>query len=226
MRLVLLGAPGSGKGTQGEILSRRYSIPQIATGDILRSEMAAGTPLGRAAQRFVNSGALVPDDVILGMMGLRLAETDAAGGFVLDGFPRSIPQAEGLDRILSKTGGSLSAVLKLHVPKRLLLERLTARRVCPACGAVYNLKSMPPVEPDKCDRCGGPLVQRKDDSAETVRKRLTVYEAATAPLIDYYDAHGLLVIVHGEGVVEDVTARIMRGLAGKNANGRSGGTES
>lgn len=213
MRLVLLGAPGSGKGTQGALLARRCAILQIATGDILRSEMARGSALGMTARGYVVAGSLVPDDVVLGMVEARLGEPDAASGFVLDGFPRSIPQAEGLERILSALGKRLDAVVKLDVPKRLLLERLTARRVCSGCNSVYNLVTKAPAAPEKCDRCGKALIQREDDSEETVRRRLNVYEAETAPLIDYYDGRGLLVIVHGEGSVEDVDAMIGRALA-------------
>jgi adenylate kinase len=212
MRIVLLGAPGSGKGTQAERLQVRYGIPQIATGDILRAEMAAGTLLGMKAKGFVNVGQLVPDDVIVGIMEGRLAEKDAASGFILDGFPRSIPQAEGLSKILETVGGRLDAVLKLDVSKRVLLDRMTSRRVCGSCGAVYNLATILPATPGRCDRCGGELVQREDDTEETVRRRLNVYEAATAPLIDYYDARGLLVIIHGEDPAEEVAQEIERAL--------------
>jgi len=214
MRLVILGAPGSGKGTQGELLGKRYGIPQIATGDILRAGMAAGTPLGTGARDLVNEGSLVQDDVMLELIDRRLGRADAAKGFVLDGFPRSIPQAEGLERILKKLGAKLDAVIKLDVPKRVLIERLTERTSCPGCGSVYNLSSNPPVAAGRCDRCGGGLVSRVDDTEETVRKRLNVYQASTTPLIDFYDSRGLLLIVHGLGTIPEVTAEIEKGIRG------------
>jgi len=220
MRLVLLGAPGSGKGTQGGLLGKRYGIPQIATGDILRAGMAAGTPLGTNSRELVNAGGLVPDDVMLVLMEGRLARPDAAKGFVLDGFPRSIPQAEGLDRILARNGVKLDAVIKLDVPKRVLIRRLTERTICPSCGSVYNLSSNPPVAAGICDRCGVGLVLREDDTEETVRKRLNVYQATTAPLIDYYDSRGLLLIVHGDGTIPDVAAEIEREIGARVNEGR------
>lgn len=220
MRLVLLGAPGSGKGTQGGLLGRRFGIPQIATGDILRAGMAAGTPLGTGARDLVNEGSLVADDVMLELITGRLGQADAASGFVLDGFPRSIPQAEGLDLILKKLGAKLDAVIKLDVPKRVLIARLTKRTSCPGCGSVYNLFSNPPAVAGKCDRCGVGLVTRVDDTEATVRKRLNVYQASTAPLIDFYDSRGLLVIVHGEGTIPDVTGAIERGIRGRVREGR------
>jgi adenylate kinase len=220
MRLVLLGAPGSGKGTQGELLGRKYGIPQISTGDILRGEIAAGTPLGVKAREAVNGGALVTDDVMLGMVEHRFEQPDVKPGFVLDGFPRSIPQAEGLAKLLGRHGIRLDAVVKIDVPKRVLLERMTARRVCANCGTVYNLTSKPPAVPGKCDRCGGPVVQREDDTEETVRRRLNVYEAATAPLIDYYDARGLLAIVAGDGEVPEIFDGIVRALEARASGAR------
>lgn len=220
MRLVLLGAPGSGKGTQGELLVRKYKVPQISTGDILRSEIAAGTPLGIRAKEAVSSGALVTDELMLGMVEHRLKEPDLATGFILDGFPRSIPQAEGLAAMLARLGARLDAVVKIDVPKKVLLERMTLRRICSSCGQVYNLVSRPPAAAGKCDRCGADVVQREDDTEETVRRRLNVYEAATAPLIDYYDARGLLVIVHGEGEVPEVFASIVQALESRVSRGR------
>lgn len=214
MRLVLLGAPGSGKGTQGMRIARTHAIPQVSTGDILRAEIAAGTPLGAKAAQFVGKGLLVPDDVVLSMMKERLKKPDVKVGFVLDGFPRSIPQAEGLTVLLAAFAADLDAVIKLDVSKRVLLERMTGRWVCGSnCGAVFNLRSNPPQKEGVCDRCGGRLVQREDDTEETVRKRLNVYEASTAPLIDFYDSRGILMIVDGEGTLDEVTARIERGLA-------------
>lgn len=220
MRLVLLGAPGSGKGTQGELLARKYGIPLISTGDILRAEIAAGTELGNKARDAVSRGTLVTDDVMLGMVEHRLEQPDVASGFVLDGFPRSIPQAEGLGSILGKKRIRLDAVVKIDVPKRVLLERMVSRRVCSSCGSVHNVSSNPPGVAGTCDRCGGALVQREDDNEETVRRRLNVYEAATAPLIDYYDGRGLLVIVDGDGEVSAVFDGIVHALEGRDAGRR------
>lgn len=218
MRIVFLGAPGSGKGTQSSRLREHYQIPLIATGDILRAEIATGTPLGIKAKGYVNEGQLVPDDVILEMIEKRMAGKDAERGFILDGFPRSLPQAEGLQRIIDGLGKRLDAVLKLDVSKKVLLERMTSRRVCGSCGAVYNLSSsLAPSTAGRCDRCGAALVLRADDTDETVKKRLLVYEAATAPLIDYYDAQGLLVIIHGENSVEEVNEEIIRALESRAA---------
>ncbi len=214
MRLVLLGAPGSGKGTQGMQIARNHSIPLISSGDILRAEIAAGSPLGKKATEFVGKGLLVSDDLVLSMMKERLKKADAKDGFVLDGFPRSIPQAEGLAVILAAFAADLDAVIKLDVSKRTLLERMTGRRVCGSgCGAVFNLNSNPPKREGICDRCSGRLVQREDDTEDTVKKRLNVYEASTAPLIDFYDSRGLLMIVDGEGPLDEVGARIEAGLA-------------
>jgi adenylate kinase len=208
MRLVLLGAPGCGKGTQAERLREKYGVPQVSTGDMLRAAISAGTPLGEETRERVAAGALVPDEIILGLMRERLQEEDAVGGFILDGFPRSIPQAEGLAALLQESGTALDAVIKLDVSKKVLIERLTSRRVCPHCGSVYNLLTRPPQQEGICDRDGSRLVLREDDSEETVKRRLHVYESATAPLIDYYDAHKLLVIVGGEGALETVFQRI------------------
>jgi adenylate kinase len=220
MRLILLGAPGSGKGTQGELLAKRFAIPQIATGDILRTAIAAGSPLGEQSRDLVNAGTLVPDDAMVEMIERRLAQPDAAKGFVLDGFPRSIPQAEGLGRILEKAGVRIDAVIKLDVPKRVLIERLTQRIICSGCGSVYNLSSKRPATAGKCDRCGEKLVLREDDDEETVRKRLNVYQASTAPLIDFYDGLGLLLIVRGEGSIPDVAAEIERAIKKRAEQGR------
>lgn len=212
MKLVLLGAPGSGKGTQAERLQERFAIPQISTGDMLRAAMAQETALGEKAKEYVNAGALVPDDVILGLVQERLRNHDAVQGFILDGFPRSIPQADGLETWLKGRGEALTRVLKLDVAKKVLIDRMTSRRVCPGCGALYNLMTTPPLAEGRCDRCGSTLVQRDDDLESTVRRRLNVYESSTAPLIDYYDARHLLSIIPGEGDADVVFQRIVTTL--------------
>lgn len=220
MRLILVGAPGSGKGTQAQRLVDRQGVRQISTGDILRGEIASKSPLGEKADEYVSRGSLVPDDVMLEMMELRLAEDDVAHGFLLDGFPRSIPQAEGLDRLMERTGLELDAVIKLDVPKMVLLERLTCRRVCVQCQAVSNKRLSPTKMDGVCDRCGGDLFAREDDQLETAKHRLLVYEAETAPLIDYYDAKGLLAIINGDRPIEEVGTSIERMLEERAAKGR------
>jgi adenylate kinase len=220
MRLVLMGAPGSGKGTQGALMSRRLKVPQIATGDILRSEIQAGTPLGLKANEFVGRGEYVPDEVMLGIIESRLSQPDTAEGFILDGFPRTIPQAEGLDRLLERLGIRIDAVVKLDVSKKSLIERMVARRVCPGCAAVYNVRTNPPKKEGVCDRCGRQLGLRTDDTDETVKKRLLLYEVTTAPLIDYYDGRGLLVIVQAEGKIDEVAELIERALEQRAGSGR------
>jgi adenylate kinase len=225
MRIVLLGGPGSGKGTQAALLLEKYGIPQVSTGDMLRAGIAAGSPLGEEARAHVAAGALVPDDLIQRLVEDRLARPDASCGFILDGFPRSIPQAEGLDRMLGAAGQRLDAVIKIAVGKVELLRRLTSRRICPGCAAVYNLLAQPPAEEGVCDRCGTKLVQREDDTEATVRRRLQVYVSATAPLIDWYDARRLLVIVHGEGPVESVFRRIVNAIGERAEPGQEKGHE-
>lgn len=214
MRIVLLGAPGSGKGTQSALIEEKYGIPQVSTGDILRAAIAEGTSVGKKAEEYVNSGRLVSDEVMLELVRERIGKPDAQKGFILDGFPRTIPQAEGLDRILGERDLELDRVIKIDVPKKTILERMTSRRVCANCGAVYNLLSKLPEEDGVCDVCGKKeLHQREDDTDETVRKRLHVYEAATAPLIDFYDMRKQLVIVDGDRVPQEVFADIERHLA-------------
>ncbi len=218
MRLVLLGAPGSGKGTQAQWLAEEYGVAAVSTGDIFRSEIAGGTELGAKAETYMGTGALVPDDLVLAMMGERLKKSDMEPGFLLDGFPRSIPQAEGLDRILTRMGVGLDAVVKLDVPKRVLLDRMIGRRICGNCATVYNTTSNPPKEAGICDRCGSKIIQRKDDTEETVRKRLAVYEAESAALIDFYDGQGLLVLIDGDGAVADVRARLAEAMRDRSKN--------
>lgn len=214
MRLVLLGAPGCGKGTHSAWMIEQLKIPQISTGDILRDAVAKGTELGKRAKGFMDSGQLVPDDVILGLVRERLGEPDAAGGFILDGFPRTIPQAEGLGAILAGRGAALDRVIRLEVDRAELVRRLTARRVCPGCRAVYNLDFRPPKVAGVCDACGTALVQRDDDREATVVRRLEVYEQQTAPLVEYYRQRGLLVVVDGNRGYASVRAEIERVVGG------------
>jgi adenylate kinase len=211
-RVIFLGAPGAGKGTQARRLASESGVPQVATGDMLREAVAGGTPLGREAKRFMDSGALVPDEVVIGLVDERLARPDAAGGYVLDGFPRTVAQAEALDGLLRRRGQDLDRVVFFDVARDELIRRLTGRRVCRQCGAAFHLVSAPPRAADRCDQCGGALYQREDDAEATVARRLDVYQTQTAPLLDYYRRRGLLVQVAGEGPVEEVADRIRRAV--------------
>ena len=208
MRLVFLGPPGAGKGTQARALAREWGVAHVATGDMLREALAAGTRLGLEAKRYMDRGALVPDDVIIGLMRERLAGPDAARGFIVDGFPRTIAQAEALAGLLKDAGQALDRVIYFEVSERELLRRLTGRRICRRCQTVYHLVSAPPRTPGVCDRCGAELYQRDDDGEATVRNRLEVFARQTAPLLAYYHQRGLLATVSGEGSVEAVRAAI------------------
>jgi adenylate kinase len=212
VRVAFLGPPGAGKGTQARELAQAWRVPQIATGDILREAVAAGTPLGHEAKRYMDQGALVPDDVIVAVVKERLARPDARRGFVLDGFPRTIGQAEALTQILKELGQELDAVVYFDVPEAELLRRLTGRRVCRQCGSTFHMVSAPPAKPGVCDRCGGPLYQREDDSEATVANRLRVYDRQTAPLLDYYRDRGLLRSVRGDGTMAAVGAAIRQAV--------------
>lgn len=213
MRLVFLGPPGAGKGTQARALAQEWGVPHIATGDMLRDAAAAGTPLGRQARAFMERGALVPDDVIIGLIAERLAEPDAKRGFVLDGFPRTIPQAEALDRLLAEREQGLDRVIYFDVSEDELLRRLTGRRSCPACQATYHVTANRPRRPGVCDRCGTELVQRPDDREDTVRTRLKVYAEQTAPLLEHYRRRGVLATVAGVGAIEAVRDAVRRAAA-------------
>ena len=206
MRLVLLGPPASGKGTQGDVLAQRHGIPKISTGDMLRAARAAGTPLGREAASYMEAGKLVPDQVVIGLVEERIAEPDAKPGFILDGFPRTVAQADALDDKLKALGSPLDAAVQIDVPRSLLLERAVLRRIDKRTGQIYHLKYSPP-PPD------AELVHRADDQEATVQKRLDEYEAMTAALLPYYEARGLLRRVDGVGSPDEVTRRVSEVLA-------------
>jgi adenylate kinase len=214
MRVVFLGPPGAGKGTQSRQLADERGAAHVATGDMLREAVAQGTPLGREAKRHMDAGGLVPDDVVIGLVAERLGQPDAVNGFVLDGFPRTAAQAEALDRMLGGRGLALDRVIFLDVSRAELLRRLTGRRVCRNCGANYHVVSAPPRTPGRCDSCGGALYQREDDAEAAVAHRLDVYERQTAPLLAYYRTRGQLASVSGEGAVDEVAAAITRAVPG------------
>ena len=208
MKLVLLGAPGAGKGTQAKKLIEKFAIPQISTGDLLRAAVAAESELGKEAKSFMDKGELVPDSVVLGMVEERLGQDDCAQGYILDGFPRNTAQAEALDAMLADLGMELDSALSVEVPLEDLMKRLTGRRTCRDCGQMYNIYFNAPAGAGKCDKCGGELFQRDDDREETIRKRLEVYNQQTAPLIDYYSGKGILKSVEGTGDIEGIFANV------------------
>lgn len=212
MRLVLLGAPGAGKGTQAKKLIEKYGIPHISTGDLLRAAVAAGTPLGKEAKSYMDKGELVPDSVVLGMVGERLRQDDAKKGYILDGFPRNTIQAEALDRMLDSLKMPLDAALSVDVPFDDLMKRLTGRRTCRLCGQMYNVYFNSPKENGKCDKCGGELFQRDDDREETIKKRLEVYNSQTAPLIEYYSRENILKTVSGTGSIDEIFNKVCKAL--------------
>ena len=208
MRTVLLGAPGSGKGTQGVVLSKKFNIPQISTGDLLRAAVKDGSELGKKAKNAMDAGALVSDDIVIGLIRERLSEADAQNGYILDGFPRNIPQAQALDEMLEQLGQPLQGVVLLDVPFEELMQRLTGRRTCKDCGAIYNIHLSPPKQEGRCDRCGGELFQREDDNVETITNRLKVYEEQTAPLIGYYEKQSKLHTIPGTGDIDQITNQV------------------
>lgn len=212
MRLVLVGPPGAGKGTQAEFISEHFGIPKISTGDIFRANVSGGTELGRVAKKYMDAGDLVPDEVTNAMVRDRLAQPDAAEGFLLDGFPRNVAQADELDGILHELGAPLSVVLDLDVDFDEVVKRLSGRRTCKQCGHVWHLEFDAPRTEGVCDKCGGALFQRDDDRPETVRHRLEVYAKQTEPLIDFYRDAGKLVAIDAIGAVEDVTERAIGAL--------------
>jgi adenylate kinase len=214
VRLVFLGPPGAGKGTQARELARELNVPQVATGDMLREAVANGTPLGREAKAYMDRGALVPDDVIVRLIAERLAQPDAKRGFILDGFPRTIPQADALERLLGDLGVSLDRVVYFDVSDAELVRRLSGRRSCPKCQSTFHVTSNPPKRENVCDRCGSTLVQREDDREATVRKRLQVYAEQTSPLLDRYKKRGVLRTVAGEGKIGTIHGDIKKAVNG------------
>ena len=212
VRVVLLGPPGAGKGTQAKLLQEEFGAVQISTGDILRKAVAEQTPLGKQAGEYINRGALVPDGLIVNLVAERLKEKDCQSGFLLDGFPRTIPQAESLDEILKTMGLNLNCVLSVQVPQNIIVERLAGRRTCKKCGALCHVVFNPPKQSGVCDRCGGELYQRDDDREQTITNRLQVYENQTAPLVDYYSQRGLLRAVDGVGEIAQIRARVIAAL--------------
>jgi adenylate kinase len=216
VRIVLVGPPGAGKGTQAEFIAAHLAVPKISTGEIFRENVAGGTPLGVQARRYMDAGQLVPDEITINMVGDRLAEPDAADGFLLDGFPRTVPQAVALDKLIADLGAGggdgLDVVMELVVDDDEVIRRLSGRRTCRGCGKIWHVEFDPPLREGTCDRCGGELFQREDDKAETVSERLRVYARDTAPLVDYYGAQGKLVGIDATGPVEDVTVRAIDAL--------------
>lgn len=207
MNLILLGAPGAGKGTHGAILTKKLGIPAVSTGDIIREALKNGTEMGLKAKVFTNAGKLVPDEIVIGIIRERLAKDDCKGGFILDGFPRTIPQAEALDKMVS-----IDKVIELDASEDLILRRLSGRRVCSKCGATYNVDTMPPKQEGICDNCGSTLIQRKDDQPETVKERLKVYHAQTEPLVAYYKKQGKLAAVDGGKPIDEAQRDILNAL--------------
>jgi adenylate kinase len=214
VKLVLLGPPGAGKGTQSAVLSKEYSIPHISTGDLLRESVKNGLPLGLKAKSYMDKGELVPDEVVIGMVAGRLAEPDVKNGYILDGFPRTLKQAVDLDAALVRLALALDMVVYFETSQKVAIERLSGRRVCKSCGFNYHVKNIPPKKDGICDKCGSPLFQRPDDREETVINRLKVYEQQTKPLIDYYSKKGLLVKVSGDLGVKDLFKVLSKIFAG------------
>jgi len=216
MKLIMLGPPGAGKGTQAQMLVERLRIPQVSTGDLLRAAVREGTELGRTAKGFMDQGRLVPDEVVIGMIRERLARADCESGFILDGFPRAVAQAQALDRMLAETGRKLDAVLSIEVPADELLRRLTGRLSCPACGAMFHKDSKPPQKAGVCDNCQTRLITREDDREDTIRKRLAVYAEQTEPLKPYYREQGLLKPIPGTGSPQEIGRAIRKALRMKD----------
>lgn len=216
MRVVLLGPPGSGKGTQAAFIKKEYGIPHISTGDIFRKEISEKTPLGIEANKYIENGQLVPDDITIGIVKDRIMEDDCKRGFLLDGFPRTVCQAEALSKLLDEENMALNGVVNIKVPDESLINRLSSRRVCNSCGASYNLVFNPPKKEGICDHCSSKLIHRDDDTVETVKKRLAVYEKSTKPLIEYYEKKGLLADINGDQDIAKVFQDICNALGSEN----------
>ena len=212
MRLLLIGPPGGGKGTQAKYLVEKFSIPQISTGDMLRENAQNGTPLGKEAQKFMTDGQLVPDSVILDMMAKRLDERDCSNGYILDGFPRTIPQAEGLDNLLDGMNQKLDYVVVMDVPDNLIITRLSNRRSCKECGHVYNLIFKPPANAGKCNKCREELYLRDDDNPATIKERLTVFHQQTEPVIKYYSNQGITKVIDSKGSIDAIRTEILNNI--------------
>ena len=212
MRLILLGAPGAGKGTQAEIISEKFNIPQISTGAILRAAVADQTPLGKKVEKVMQSGGLVSDEDVIALVKERFGQPDCANGFILDGFPRTIPQAEALDVMLNEMGIAIDLAVSLEVEPEKIVTRMSGRRTCPACGATYHVVYKPSSKGENCDKCGAELTVRKDDREEVVRDRLAVYEKQTAPLKNYYAQQNKLRLVEGQEELADTTALMEKAL--------------
>jgi adenylate kinase len=208
--IILLGAPGSGKGTQAKKMTTSFAIPQISTGDMLREAVKNGTEMGRKAKVFMDEGGLVPDEVVIGIVRDRLREKDCDKGFILDGFPRTIPQAQALDRVIKELGKEITSVLSLEVDEEEIMERLSGRRTCSGCGAMYHVRFNPPKAEGRCDKCAGTLLQRDDDKEETIRTRLVNYKKSTEPLIEYYRKTGKVHAVKASGDIDAIFADISR----------------
>jgi len=214
MRLVLLGAPGSGKGTQAKKLMGHFSIPEVSTGEILRKAVDDSTPLGNDARSFMEKGELVPDSIVLGLVHARLKQQDCNKGYIIDGFPRNEAQAAALDKMLSAIGAPITAVVSIEVSRDDLIKRMSGRRICKSCGQVYNIHFLPPRKEGTCDSCGGDFFQRNDDKEDTIKKRLDVYEARKASLIEYYGKRGMLKSITGTGPVHEVFRKVCDAVEG------------
>lgn len=218
MNLILFGPPGAGKGTQAQFIVERFGIPQISTGDMLRAAVKAQTPLGIKAKEIMESGGLVSDDIVLGIVKERITQSDCSNGFVLDGFPRTIPQAESLGKILACIGKEIDHVISLDLDNDKIIQRLSGRRTCPACGKGYHVVNDPPRITNVCDACGGILIQRNDDCEETVKNRLNVYDQQTSPLKAYYERADLLRHINGCGSIQDIQYQIGKLLEGQSGD--------
>ncbi|MBI5598528.1 MAG: adenylate kinase [Deltaproteobacteria bacterium] len=218
MNLILMGPPGAGKGTQSQLLSERFKIPQVSTGDILRTNVREKTRIGQKARAYMDRGALVPDDLVVEMVSERLGDADCSRGFILDGFPRNARQAEELERTLLRGGKAIDAVIGIEVERRELVRRLAGRRVCRKCAAAYNIIFNPPVNMDTCNKCGGELYQRDDDREETIEARLRVYEEETLPVTEYYRGKGLYGGINGIGIIDRITESIIEAIEERRGN--------